>query len=259
MGGVDALHQHDHARRVIRLREERHAALELRVEEVLDGVELAPGLARVVADADRARLPRQREVAVGVVADRLQVRHEVLGVRDVLLVDRSDIAVAHPARGHVVRERDDVAADRLARRQLLADLPEELEVVVDVLDVLDVTAVLLVERLQDGLVDVERPVGERPVADRDLRVVDGGRGLLAGALALHATAGSEERRPGTQEQPGPGEVADELAARVLAAIEHPLDDAVDVLTGHAMTPVVERRTCGRDPRPATRRDPGRWS
>ena len=78
----------------------------------------------------------------------------------------SDVAVADPARGHVVGQHDDVAPDRLAVLELLADLPEELVVVVDVLEVLDVAAVLLVEGLEDLLVDVERPVGERPVADR---------------------------------------------------------------------------------------------
>ena len=56
--------------------------------------------------------------------------------------------------------------------ELLADLAEELEVVVDLLDVLALAAELLVEVLDDLLVDVERPVGERPVADRRLRVVD---------------------------------------------------------------------------------------
>jgi hypothetical protein len=50
--------------------------------------------------------------------------------------------------------------------------------------------------------------------------------------------------PGPTSRPAAGKVANELAARMLAAVEHPLDDAVDVLIGHAMTPGVERRTCG---------------
>ena len=62
-------------RRVVGLREHRHAALEGRVEEVVDRVQLASGLLRVVAEADRARLPRHREVAL------LVVRNDSSGCR----------------------------------------------------------------------------------------------------------------------------------------------------------------------------------
>ena len=170
--GVDAVAEQDRRGGVVGLGEHRDLALELRVEQVLDVLELAAGLLDVVADARRARLPRQRVLALRVVVDRLEVVDEVREVRDVLLVDRLGVAEAHPAGGHVVGQRDDVAADRLLVLELLADLPEELEVVVDLLDVLDLAAELLVEVLEDLLVDVERPVGERPVADLGLGVAD---------------------------------------------------------------------------------------
>src|SRR3712207_8968478 len=50
--------------------------------------------------------------------------------------------------------------------QRLADLAEELLVVVDVLDVLHARAVLRAEVLEDGLVDVERPVGDDDLVER---------------------------------------------------------------------------------------------
>src|SRR3712207_534478 len=84
--------------------------------------------------------------------------------------------------------------------QRLADLAEELLVVVDVLDVLHARVVLRAEVLEDRLVDVERPVGDDDLVERLLRMVRRGLALTALllALALRAAArrkeGAERRR-----------------------------------------------------------------
>ena len=209
------------------------------------------GLLDVVPDARRARLPRQRVLALRVVVDRLEVVDEVRDVRDVLLVDRLDVVVADPARGHVVGQRHDVAADRLMGLQLLADLPVELEVVVDLLGVLDLAAVLLVELLEDLLVDVERPVGEGPVADRGLRVVDGrgGRLVLGGllGLALHAAARGEHGGQPAQREAGAPGPADEASPRQALAFEELLEGSLDARVTHGSAP-WRRRRCGGDSR-----------
>ena len=77
----------------------------------------------------------------------------------------------------------------LALVVLLADLAEELVVVVDLLDVLDLGAVLLLERLERRalLVDVGRPVGEvERVGDLALR----DRLLLLGLVAAASDGSS---------------------------------------------------------------------
>ena len=109
--GLLALHPHDVAERVARLGEQRDLALVLRVEELLERLDVADLLA-VEADAGHARLPRQRVLAALVPGDVDEVVVEVRRVRDVLLVDRLDVAEADPARGHPVGQRDEVAADR---------------------------------------------------------------------------------------------------------------------------------------------------
>jgi hypothetical protein len=195
-----------------------------------------PGALGVVADPDRPRLPGQRECALRVVVDRAEVVLEVARVGHVALVDRLDVAVAHPAGGHVVREHDQVAVDGLAAFELLADLPEELEVVVDVLDVLDVAARLLLVGGDDLLVDVQRPVGETPGADLRPGVVDGGgrrRLLRIGLRALHATTGGQHGR-----EPGGGEAEASRPAQ-----EAPAGETVgqQVLFEHALEGRIRHR------------------
>jgi hypothetical protein len=235
-----AVAEQDRGGRVVGLGEHRDLALELRVEEVLDALQLAAGLLDVVADARRARLPRERVLALRVVVDRLEVVDQVGEVRDVLLVDRLDVVEAHPARGHVVGQRHDVAADRLPGLQLLADLPEELEVVVDLLDVLDLAAVLLVELLEDLLVDVERPVGEGPVADRGLGVAD----ARVSCLSLDAFSASPCTPPhAASTAASPLSASPELPARPMKprldralAFEEFLEGSLDpwVVTAHSL-------------------------
>ena len=90
-----------------------------------------------------------------VVAVRVEVRvlldgDEVLDVRDRGLVELLGPALLEhqPEVAVVVGQHDDVAVDRLPARERALDLPEERGVVVDVLDVVDVDAGLLLELVE---------------------------------------------------------------------------------------------------------------
>src|SRR5262249_16310999 len=112
-------------------------------------------------------------------------------LRPALLDHQAEVAV-------VVREDDDVAAGRLAARELALDLGEERGVVVDVLGVRDVDAELLLELLQRRVrmrlvvrVDVERPVREvQSLRERVVRA--SARRLRAAAAARGEKAGQGE-------------------------------------------------------------------
>src|SRR5215217_6954088 len=248
LGAVDALAQQDRAGRVVGLGQHRHAALVLRVEEVLDRLQLAPGLLDVVAHPGGARLIRERELAVGVVVDRRQVADDVLRVRDVLLVDRLRVTVADPAGGHVVGEHDEVTADRLAVLELLADLPEELVVVVDVLEVADLPAVLLVEGLQELLVHVERPVGEGPVPDLRLGMADRHRRLGVVLLrllgcALDAAARGDHGRQAGDREPGAAGAAEEAPSGQTLRLQVLLQGALEARIGHTTVSLATTKVC----------------
>src|SRR5262249_36870400 len=126
---------------------------------------------------------------------------EVLDVRDRALVELFRIAVLEhqPEIAVVVRQHDDVAPRRLPARQLGLDLVVEGLVVVDVLDVVDVDAELLLER-DEGReavvllvrVDVERPVGEV----KRLRELVRRRGAATTATAASASASCQESGDG---------------------------------------------------------------
>ena len=126
-------------------------------------------------------------------------------VGDVVRVDLLEVAeVVHPLR-HPVGDDDDVAAARFALVEQRLQLAEELEVAVDVLDVLDRGARLLLE-LRDravlARVDVARPVGDRELAldraglgGRDLLLAGAADGLVAAARreSRASRAGSRSR------------------------------------------------------------------
>src|SRR6266545_4860907 len=96
----------------------------------------------------------------------------------------------------VVRQHEDVPVDPLAARERASDLAEVLVVRVDVLEVIDLDAELLVERVERRPplrllvdVDVERPVRE---VDSLRELVRAGCALLAGAAARGQQAGNRE-------------------------------------------------------------------
>ena len=187
LGWVDPQVQHHQAERVAHLGQQADLALELGIPEVADGGQVTAGQLAVVADAGETGLPGHEELVVGVdraaVVGGQQVRLDV--GQDVPL-ERLDVAELHPLAGHPVGQRDHVAADVLAGLQRRLELPEELLVVVDVLDVVGMGLVLGVEHVDRGvavvlLVDVERPVRPVPVRGDRVRVLDRSRRRSSGS------------------------------------------------------------------------------
>ncbi len=148
-------------------REHVDLALVLRVEEVADRVHVR----RELGVDDQARhpaLPRHGELPIRVGGGMAEGRDQVLlDVRQLRVVELLDVAgVVHLLR-EPVAHRDQVAASRLAIRELRLELAEELVVVVDVLDVVDLDACLVLElgdRPVLARVDVERPLRDRELA-----------------------------------------------------------------------------------------------
>src|SRR5215207_267012 len=189
-----------HADGVAHLGEHRHLALVVRVEQVVHRPGLALHLVLAVDDPRDARLPGHRILTLGVERGRLEPLDQVLvRVRHGGLVELLDVAEADHARRHPVGDHVDVAAAGVPLVVLLADLAEELGVVVDLLDVLDLGPVLLLEVLEGAVVllDIERPVGHVHRV-RDLPLGDGLLllGLVAAALRFVGAAGRQvgERR-----------------------------------------------------------------
>ncbi len=193
------------AHAVTHLREHGDLALVDRIEQVVHRLGLALDLVLAVDDPGQARLPGHREVARRVERRLLEPRDQVLGgVGHFGLVELLHVAEADHARSHPVGDRVDVAPARVAALVLLADLAEELGVVVDLFDVLDLGAVLLLEVLERSAVlfDVQRPVrevervGDLALGDR-LRLLGFG---LAAASCLGA-AGRQIGKRGDAECP----------------------------------------------------------
>ncbi len=219
-GWIDSQVQHHQAERVAHLGQEADLALELGIPQVADGGQVTAGQLAVVADAGETGLPGHEELVVGVdraaVVGGQQVRLDV--GQDVPL-ERLDVAELHPLAGHPVGQRDQVAADVLAGLQRRLELPEELLVVVDVLDVVGVGLVLGVEHIDRGvavvlLVDVERPVRPVPVRGDRVRVLDrsAGGAQVLGAGATHRTAAGGQQVGGGQRASGKADTAHEVAA-----------------------------------------------
>ena len=158
LAGSMPMPEHDQPQRVAHLREHGDVAREGGVEDVVHALQLAPGELRVVADAGQAGLPDQAVLAARVEGHVLEVLAEVHPVRDVLLVQLLHVAQPDQPARHPVRQDDDVAADALAAAEGLADLGEELVVVVDVLGVGDADAGLVLEVGDRIAVDVVGPV-----------------------------------------------------------------------------------------------------
>src|SRR5215208_8157451 len=225
-----------HADGVAHLGQHRDLALVVRIEQVVDRLGLALHLVLAVDDPSDARLPRHRILALGVERRRLQPLDQVrVRVRHGRLVELLDVAEADHARGHPVGDHVDVATAGVALVVLLADLAEELGVVVDLFDVLDLrlAVVLLLELLERAAVlfDVERPVGyvER-VADLPLGDGLGLLGVIAAALRLVGAAGRQvgERR-GAQST---GRTALENASARERAPQQALELALRVVVVH---------------------------
>ena len=224
---VVAVREHHERERVAHRVEDGDLPFQLRVPEQLVDREHRVGERVVVGDTRHARLPRQREFAVRVEVRVLLDVDQVLDVGDGRLVE----LLGPPLLDHlpevavVVGEDDDVPAGRLAARELPLDLPVEPGVVVDVLDVVDVHAELLLE-LEERRervvllvrVHVERPVREVKSARKLL--LDAGR--AAGGLRAAAAAGGEDARDGDRgssdrcalQQLPPGEVVGHSAPSV---------------------------------------------
>src|SRR6185437_11687060 len=174
------------------------------------------------------------EVTVRVEVDVLEVVDEVrVDVRQRGLVELLDVAEADHLASHPVRHHDDVAPARAAARKLLADLSEELVVVVDLLGVLHVHAGLFGELLERRVlavihVDVERPVGEvelrAHLALRDGLLRCGLRPAAQGVAA--PAAGGEEGGRAHRHRAG-GASPQELAPVDLRGYEF-VDQLVDV-------------------------------
>ncbi len=164
--------------------------------------QLAPGLVLAVDQQHLARLPRHRDLPLGIeVGARDRVFDVLDRVRHLALVELlHEAEPVHPA-GHPVGHDVQIAAARVALRVLLAHLAEELDVVVDLLDVLDRGAVLLLELVEGRVllsvdVHVVRPVRER----ERLR-----RSRPSGSPSPRSSRRRRRRRrrrPGTR--PGPG-------------------------------------------------------
>ena len=194
VGTDDAEHE---PHRVAHLREQRDPALEvLPGEQLLEAAHLA-GLGRVVGDAGQAALPRSvvGEVLVPLpVAQRLD--EVVVEVRHLRGIQRLDPAEADHPGGHPVGEHHHVAVDRLARAELVADLGEELRVVVDVVGVVDGDPGLVLEDLQRrGLLAGRVDVG-RPVRDHQSRLARGEVGRHARCRVLLRAVDPEPRQHG---------------------------------------------------------------
>ena len=69
----------------------------------------------------------------------------MFGIADLSSFSSQPSSIMRPGRPEESVMHDQVAADRLALRQRAFDLPEEAVVVVDVLEVFDVDAVVLLE------------------------------------------------------------------------------------------------------------------
>src|SRR5215204_2463968 len=177
---------------VTHLRQHRDLALVGRIEQVVHRLRLPLDLVLAVDDPADARLPGHGVLALGIEWRRLQRLDQVLvRTRHRRLVEALDVSEPDHASRHPVGHDVDVATARVVLVVLLADLPEELGVVVDLLDVLDLGAVLLLKVLEGAVVllDVERPVGDvERVADLALRNRLGLLGVAPAALGLVGAA-----------------------------------------------------------------------
>ncbi len=235
--GVVAQRGRHHAHAVAHLGEHRDLALVVRIEEVVDRLRLALDLVLAVDDPGEARLPRHRVLALGVEGRRLEPVDQVLArVGQLGLVELLHVAQADHARGHPVGDHVDVAPARVAALVLLADLAEELGVVVDLLDVLDLGPVLLLELLEGAavLLDVEGPVGEVEGV-RDLALGDRLAARcsppLGAAPGLRARTRPDRRAPTTLSAPAAPRLQQAPPALSVAhqALEVPLEVVVGVM------------------------------
>ena len=173
---------------------------------------------------DQARhpaLPRDRELPVRVRARRLDLRAQVRERRrQRLLVDPLDVAqVVHPLRQPVAGDHQRAAAG-VALLEQRAHLPEELVVAVDVLDVLDGDARLVLELGDRLVVDVERPVGDRQVA-AGLALGLGRRDLGRLVVALDARRRRRRRRRAARRRREASAGRHRVGRRVVAVTRSP--------------------------------------
>src|SRR4051794_36174422 len=145
----------------------------------------------------------------------LQGRLQVLDVRDRALVQLLEPALVDQQLRipRIVRHHDDVFVDRLPTRQRALDLAEVRGVVVDVFDVVDRRAGLLLEHVEGRVlaplhvVDVQRPVREpQCLGERLVAIRARGLGAAAATGRQHTGKGQERAARGcAPEQVAAGE------------------------------------------------------
>ena len=156
----------------------------------------------VVGDAGEAALPRRRVLRSCPTAALQRLDQVLVQVGDLGGVELLEPAEADHPRGHPVGEHHDVAPGRLAVGELVAHHPEELGVVVDVVDVVDLDAGPRLEVLERVLVAPSRPRRGRGAswrraaswleADSPSRSTSPGPALAAGVPKSGSTRGAAD-------------------------------------------------------------------